>query len=78
LHLSSPVFFRVVPSLEFCVVFRSLFIILLLVIVHCLFIFDLQFWLPFWYLQFFFKNINNGNNKITELRTILQRESQNS
>ena len=24
------------------------------------------------------KNINKGNNKITELRTILQRESQNS
>ena len=25
-----------------------------------------------------FPNVNKGNNKITELRTILQRESQNS
>ena len=30
------------------------------------------------YRQFRFFSLNKGNNKITELRTILQRESQNS
>ena len=29
-------------------------------------------------LTYIFKIVNKGNNKITELRTILQRESQNS
>ena len=28
--------------------------------------------------KYFYKMVNKGNNKITELRTILQRESQNS
>jgi Na+-transporting NADH:ubiquinone oxidoreductase subunit NqrA len=28
--------------------------------------------------RFYFVYVNKGNNKITELRTILQRESQNS
>jgi hypothetical protein len=29
-------------------------------------------------ISWFFFNVDKGNNKITELRTILQRESQNS
>jgi hypothetical protein len=34
-------------------------------------------WTLYWK-RYFFHYVNKGNNKITELRTILQRESQNS
>ena len=36
------------------------------------------FFIYFYFCLFFILFVNKGNNKITELRTILQRESQNS
>jgi hypothetical protein len=35
------------------VICRSLFIVFLFVLVHCLSFFDLLFWWPFWYLHIF-------------------------